>query len=225
MRRRCLLLELFSGTHSVGNVARELGWKVVSVDIAGRATIHADVLKLNYKTLETPDMIWASPPCTTYSIAATWYKHRDPQTATPFTEQAKHADQILRRTMQIIRYFNKLNPALCFCVENPRGYMRRSPIMRDIHRVTTLYSNYGFPIAKPTDFFCNFDLKLHPPRIDSPSGITVGRGKGWREKLRNATGHSRSQAELLGVIPPSLVKTILLQASCKINHFHHCLKM
>lgn len=30
------LLELFSGTHSVGNVAKELGWDVVSLDLQGQ---------------------------------------------------------------------------------------------------------------------------------------------------------------------------------------------
>ena len=66
------LLELFSGTGSIGKVFRAHGWRVNSVDIRANfePDICIDVLKL------TPDMVpghvdlmWASPPCTHYSIA------------------------------------------------------------------------------------------------------------------------------------------------------------
>jgi hypothetical protein len=42
------LLELFSGTHSVGKVCKELGYEVISVDIDGRADINIDILEWDY---------------------------------------------------------------------------------------------------------------------------------------------------------------------------------
>ena len=67
------LLELFSGTGSVGNVFRSRGWEVLSLDMLMKADINIDILEWNYK--EYPpghfDMIWASPPCTEYSKAKT----------------------------------------------------------------------------------------------------------------------------------------------------------
>ena len=57
------LLELFSGTGSVGTVASALGWTVVSLDLKG-ADINCDILQWKYKKYPVKyfDMIHASPP-------------------------------------------------------------------------------------------------------------------------------------------------------------------
>ena len=44
-------LELFSGTGSVGRVAREFGFSVISLDLKN-AHINEDILKWEYKTYE-----------------------------------------------------------------------------------------------------------------------------------------------------------------------------
>ena len=66
------LLELFSGTGSVGAVARNMGHSVVSLDFKN-ADINCDILNWDYKKYEVKhfDFIWASPPCTEYSKAKT----------------------------------------------------------------------------------------------------------------------------------------------------------
>ena len=71
------LLELFSGTGSIGKVFRAAGWRVTSVDCEPRfgPTICCDVLQLEPGMVEgNVDLIWASPPCTMYSIARTTAK-------------------------------------------------------------------------------------------------------------------------------------------------------
>ena len=56
------LLELFSGTKSVGKVAEQLGYEVTSLDLKN-ADINTDILKWDYTIYEPQhfDVIWASP--------------------------------------------------------------------------------------------------------------------------------------------------------------------
>ena len=215
-----LLVELFRGTGSVGVVARKLGWKVISVDMdpGHNATHTIDVRRFKYKEIPTPDFVWASPPCTTYSFAANWVHHREAGTGRALTDSAKEADSILTHTLKMIRYWLKQNPKLRFCIENPRGYLRNRPEMKYFLRTTVLYSDYGWPIHKPTDFWTNFPLELRPmgsrkSKRRSARIIQIGKDPGWRKSLKKALGGNatQSQAVLLGRIPPTLVRSILTQ--------------
>ena len=62
------LLELFSGTSSVGVVARSLGYYVISLDLK-TADINCDILEWDYTQFDRNhfQVIWASPPGAEYS--------------------------------------------------------------------------------------------------------------------------------------------------------------
>ena len=66
------LLELFSGTGSVGRPWREAGHEVISVDIDGRfgADVVEDILQLSY-CRPVPDVIWPLPLCDQYARCRT----------------------------------------------------------------------------------------------------------------------------------------------------------
>ena len=60
------LLELFSGTGSVGRAFEALGWEVTSLDVEGEPTIKCDIMDWDYRSLPPGhfDAVWASPVCT-----------------------------------------------------------------------------------------------------------------------------------------------------------------
>ena len=149
------VLELFAGSRSIGKVAEELGYEVFSVDIKDFDNI--DLVKdMEFVTKEDipfkPDIIWASPPCTTYSIAAISH-HRDMDK--PRTEFADKSDRLVKNTLKLISEYN------CFYyIENPRGYLRKMPFMKGLDRTTVTYCSYGDRRMKPTDIWSNniYDL-------------------------------------------------------------------
>jgi hypothetical protein len=144
------ILELFAGSRSIGKVADELGIEVFSVDIKdfGGIDLIQDIEFLTVNQIPfKPDMIWASPPCITYSIAAISH-HRDNEK--PKTDFAKKSDRLVLNTLKLINHFG------CdYYIENPRGYLRKMPFMKGIPRTTVWYCKYGDIRAKPTDIWSN----------------------------------------------------------------------
>ena len=136
------LLELFSGTGSVGRVFRAAGWETLSVDLDPQAgaDVTIDVLEWDYAAFPRGhfDCIWASPPCTEYSIArATARRPRNLEVA----------DAIVQRTLDIIAHF-----ACPYWIENPAtGLLADRPVMRHLPPpVLVSYCMYGRPFRKNT---------------------------------------------------------------------------
>lgn len=145
------VLELFAGSRSFGKAAESLGFKVFSSDINNFENINYAVDILNFdinKVPFVPDVIWASPPCTTYSIAA--ISHHRPKNK-PLSDFAKKSDLIVKKTLQIIK---ELNPKFWY-IENPRGMLRKQDFMLGIPKTTVWYCTYGDTRAKPTDIWTN----------------------------------------------------------------------
>lgn len=167
-----LLLELFKGTGSAGKVFKKHGYKVLSHDIMGKynPSITGNILDLNPADLPVPDVIWASPPCNSFSNLAYSAKLRDASTMRPTHPTGVLGDKILAKTVNIIKYLKKKNPKLKFIIENPHGTMWRSPILRRLPHSTafTHYELYGDNRRKPTDFFNNFNLELKQPTYPLP---------------------------------------------------------
>ena len=144
------VLELFAGSRSIGKVAEELGYEVFSVDVNSFEGI--DLVKdIEFLTKEdipfNPDIIWASPPCTTYSIAGISH-HRD--SGTPKTDFAKKSDRLMINLLKLIKEFNCI-----YYIENPRGYLRKMDFMKGLPKATVWYCTYNDIRAKPTDIWSN----------------------------------------------------------------------
>jgi len=149
------LLELFAGSRSISNVAEELGFQVFSSDIEPFCLIDYVIDILEFDVLKVPfipDIIWASPPCTGFSISACGYHWTGGKCAyIPKTKTAKLGIEIVKKTLSIIEYFN---PKYYF-IENPRGLLRKMPFMKDFKRYTITYCQYGDNRMKPTDIWTN----------------------------------------------------------------------
>lgn len=149
------VLELFAGARSIGKAAEKLGMEVFSVDWKPYDNINyvGDVEDMTiYSVPFTPDIVWASPDCTTYSIAAI-SKHRNG--TEPKSDYAIKCDNVNRHFIRMINEWLKINPNLIFYIENPRGMMRKMPFMQSFKRHTVWYCQYGDDRAKPTDIWTN----------------------------------------------------------------------
>ena len=125
------VLELFAGTRSIGKAFEARGHEVYSVEWDKEfpnIDLYEDIGKLTAQDIldkfGRPDVIWASPDCTTFSVAAiSRHRRRDPKTGTlhPISDYAKFCDAVDQNMLKLIR---DLQPTFYF-IENPRGGMRK----------------------------------------------------------------------------------------------------
>jgi hypothetical protein len=150
------LLELFAGSRSVGKIGETIGYNVFSIDWEKYENINLaiDIGNLNKEDVPfVPDVVWASPDCKTYSIAAC-STHRT-NSIEPKTEYAKKCDSVNEHFIGLIKEWLKINPEMAFFIENPRGMLRKMPFMQEFKRHTIWYCQYGDDRAKPTDIWTN----------------------------------------------------------------------
>lgn len=157
------LLELFAGSRCVGTAGEELGFNVFSVDWEPYDNIDL-VMDIGEMQIEdvpfVPDVVWASPDCTSYSIAAC-STHRS-ESIYPKSEYAKKCDQVNVHVLVLIEKWLKINPDMVFFIENPRGMLRKMPWMQHLPRKSVCYCKYGDDRMKPTDIWTN--SKVWEPR-------------------------------------------------------------
>jgi len=150
------LLELFAGSRSIGNIAEKKGINVYSVDWFkfDKIDLVIDIEILKIKDIPfIPDVVWSSPDCTTYSIAAV-SSHRI-NSIDPKSNYAIKCDKVNIHWIKLIKEWLIVNPNLVFFIENPRGMLRKMPFMQEFKRHTIWYCTYGDDRAKPTDIWTN----------------------------------------------------------------------
>tara|TARA_R100000084_G_C4647969_1_gene147903 strand:- start:229 stop:891 length:663 start_codon:yes stop_codon:yes gene_type:complete len=169
------VLELFAGSRSFSKVAEEFGYETYTTDIEPFEKINqvCSIFDFNIdKMLDefgAPDIIWASPPCTTFSVASIGHHWKGGNRAyIPKTKEAEIGIKIIEETNWLIKM---LNPKY-FYIENPRGLLRKLPVItkENYIRHTIWYCQYHNPEkdkvkrAKPTDIWTN-DYKWKPKPV------------------------------------------------------------
>jgi hypothetical protein len=164
------VLELFSGTHSIGVVCKELNYEVISVDrdigdtcekinpsYKSRHHIKTDIMTWNYKEFSEGsfDIITASPVCTWWSnIRKCNYGKVLKGYNQPFSEKIylqdidKYGKPMVNKVFEIIDYFKPKY----WWIENPKT----SLMWKYIKEIKPHYDNYNsFDYCK----FSNFGYK------------------------------------------------------------------
>lgn len=179
------VLELFSGTGSFSNVAREREHEVFTVDNNNifQSDLCIDIFDLSSEEIINkfghPDIIWASPPCTKFSIlrvSKNWEKNGDKYI--PKNEETIKSIELVKKTLKLIK---ELKPKYYF-IENPRAMLRKQDFMPNDKRKTVTYCKYGLPYQKATDIWTNCDKWIprtickanDPCHVRSPRGSTTG---------------------------------------------------
>lgn len=161
------VLELFAGTRSIGKAFESRGHEVFSVEWNKKfrgINLYADIGTLTaeevIRLFGKPDIIWASPDCSTFSIAAiSHHRRQNQQTGNldAVSDYAKFCDKVDKNVLRLI---DELKPKYWF-IENPRGGMRKMDFMKGLPRYTVTYCKYETdkePIErrmKPTDIWTN----------------------------------------------------------------------
>lgn len=198
------VLELFAGSRSIGKQAEKLGMNVYSSDINNFDGIdyvvnilEFDVTKVPFK----PDIIWASPPCTSFSVASIGHHWTGGKGAyIPKTDGARLGLELVKKTIEIIEYFQ---PTFWF-MENPRGVLRKLPVVQGLPRKTITYCQYGDERMKPTDIWTNSILWEPRPMCKNGDPCHVAAPRGSRTGTQG-----RSNAYERSKIPDELCKEIL----------------
>ena len=202
------VLELFAGSCSFSNVAATYGFETYTTDIKQFGDIDnvSDIFDFDYKNLNLqPDIIWASPPCTTFSIASCgkhWTAPDENSLRYPKTNEAKIGLKILEKTIEIMHY---LNPKYYF-IENPRGLMRKMLLVQPFPRYTVSYCQYGDTRMKPTDIWTNLEFNAKLCKNGASCHEAAPRGsRTGTQGLKN--NHERSKIPYL--LCREIIETIL----------------
>lgn len=205
-----IVLELFAGTRSIGKAFEKRGHKVYSVEWDRKFTdisLYADIGTLKYDDIiklcgRSPDVIWASPDCTTYSIAAISHhrKRNENGNLEPVSDYAKFCDNVNQNVLKLI---SQLRPKYWF-IENPVGGVRKMDFMYFLPRYSVTYCQYGDNRMKPTDIFTNHPNPRFKPMCKNGDSCHESAPRGSKTGTQGLKGKKER-----AVIPEQLCEHIV----------------
>ena len=204
------VLELFAGTRSIGKAFEAKGHNVFSVEWDKEfedINLYIDISNLTAEKIlrefGKPDVIWASPDCSTFSIAGiSHHRRKNPVTGNldAVSDYAKFCDSVDQHVLQLIK---ELNPKFYF-IENPRGGMRKMEFMQGLPRYTVTYCQYGDTRMKPTDIWTDHPNPKFKPMCKNGDPCHVSAPRGSRTGTQGLKGSKERS-----IIPKALCEHIV----------------
>ena len=152
-----LIFDFFAGTGSSTQAFKDAGHTVITFELDPQFDVTETVSILDLVASDLlarygrPDFIWASPPCTAFSVASIGHHWlQGGVNPIPKTPEATYNQELVRYTIQLIE---ELQPTKGYLLENPRGMLRKLPVVANLPRQTITYCQYGEERMKPTDLW------------------------------------------------------------------------
>jgi hypothetical protein len=201
-------VELFAGTRSFSLVAKSLGHDTFTTDyerIDGQDLV-ADIHDLTAGDFPyQPDMLWASPPCEGFSVAAIGSNWGGGSCG--YWPKSNSACRSLDLVNHALRMIVQLKPTWWF-IENPRGLLRKLKIIPQggVTRHTVTYCQYGDTRMKPTDIWTNATWWSPRPVCRNGAPCHEAAPRGSKTGTQGVQGYKNRSR-----IPAALFEEILTQ--------------
>ena len=206
-------VEIFSGTKSFSKVAVLRGHTIFTVDnnFDLMPTLVYDLLDDTMPeelavAMNEADIIWMSPPCTTFSMAAGnthWTADRQPK-----TQDARDGLELLLFCKRVAEWCDDVGKF--YCIENPRARARWFLPISNRH--TVWYCQYGDTRAKPTDIWTNVPNFI--PKLCKNNSIECNHQRAPRGSKTGTQGLNQIDR---GAVPEELIKEILELTECELQ--------
>lgn len=203
-----LIFDFFAGTGSSTQAFKDAGHTVISFELDPyfEATENVNVFDLNATDLIArygqPDFVWASPPCTAFSVASMGHHWQSGgANPVPRTDAAKISQELVAHTLKLIK---DLAPIKGWLVENPRGMLRKLPVVEGYKRRTVTYCTYGDSRMKPTDLWGEVPEWVERTPCKNGQGCHEAAPRGSKTGTQGLKG-----AKIRSMIPYALGEEIL----------------